>query len=100
MHIAAHDGYVAVVAALIAAGAKVDLQAKDGAFTQHSGNIQCTFREHSVHIQGTFSARSGNIQCTFREHSVQIPVPHALKTPKIQTNAINPISTFRKPSKT
>ena len=34
--------------------------------------IQCTFREHSVHIQGTFREHSGNIQGTFREHSGNI----------------------------
>ena len=39
------------------------------ALVERSGNIQCTFRERSVHNQGTFTAQSGNIQCTIREHS-------------------------------
>jgi hypothetical protein len=45
---------------------------------EHSGNVQCNFRERSVHIQGTFSAHSGNVQCTFRERSVQIPTLEAI----------------------
>jgi hypothetical protein len=37
-------------------------------FSAHPGNIQCTFREHSVHSQGTFSAPSVLIHCTFSPH--------------------------------
>jgi hypothetical protein len=37
-----------------------------GTFSAHSGNDQCTFREHSGHIQGTLSAHSGNVQCLLR----------------------------------
>jgi hypothetical protein len=61
---------------------------REATFSAHSGNVQCTFRECSVHIQGTFSAHSGkqrsvriqgmfsahsgNVQCTCRERSVHI----------------------------
>ncbi len=41
-----------------------------GTFSAHSGNVQCAFKERSVHIQGTFSAHSEDVQCTFRERSV------------------------------
>jgi hypothetical protein len=41
--------------------------------SEHSGNVQCTFREQSVHIQETVSAHTGNVQCTFRERSLYIP---------------------------
>jgi hypothetical protein len=38
-----------------------------GTFSAHSGNVQRTFRERSVHFQETYSAHSGDVQCTFRE---------------------------------
>jgi hypothetical protein len=41
-------------------------------FGEHSGNIQGTFGEHSgtnwVNIRWTFRERSGNIRWTFRNH--------------------------------
>jgi hypothetical protein len=48
-----------------------------GTFREHSVNIQGTFREHSESIQGTFSDPStneylGDIQGTFKEHSGNI----------------------------
>jgi hypothetical protein len=41
-------------------------------FSAHTGNIQCTFSEGLVLIQGTLRAHSGNVQCTYRERSVHI----------------------------
>ena len=41
---------------------------KQGTFREHSGNIQCAFREHAT-------AHSGNIQGPFRKHSGTIQRP-------------------------
>jgi hypothetical protein len=45
-----------------------------GTFREYSGNVQCTFGERSVHIRGTFSAHLGNVQCTFEERSMHCDV--------------------------
>jgi hypothetical protein len=65
-----------------------------GAFSEHSGNIQGTFKE-AGYIQGTFR-QSGNVQRTFREHSVRVertPVSlhpnckkHLKKVPRLTQN--------------